>query len=60
MTAWLHFFALLLYFRKGLYSEIIKTHTDCKYIEIVADQDGSDSSRLYPNEGYKHERYALI
>ena len=26
----------------------------------VADPDSSDSSRLYPNERYKHERYALI
>ena len=26
----------------------------------VVDQDSSDSTRLYPNERYKHERYALI
>jgi hypothetical protein len=25
-----------------------------------ADPDSSDSSRLYPNECYTHERYALI
>ena len=26
----------------------------------VADPDSSDSSRLYPNERYRSERYALI